>query len=93
VKTRGLVVLAAFLTLGLSLLYVRSRFLMVELGYTLADKQRVRSELEQEKRALTLELATLRSPSRVEKIARSQLYLGRTASRDRSVVVSQEPQP
>jgi cell division protein FtsL len=85
--------LAGVITLAVSLLYVRSRFLAVELSYALTEKRSVLSKLEQEKRALTLELATLRTPARVERIARTKLGLRQHRAQERTVLVRNRDRP
>ncbi len=86
-KGRLMLASAVFLTVVASLLYVRSRFLLIELSYDLADKKELRAKLEQEKRALMLELATLQSPERIERIARRRLGLTRSQTSVPVIVV------
>jgi cell division protein FtsL len=76
-------------TILASLLYVRSRFLLIELSYDLTDKRELKSKLGQERRALTLELATLQNPDRVERIARQKLKLTRSQTTVPVVVVQE----
>ncbi len=78
---------AALFTLALALLYVRSRFLTVELSYDVAQRQEQKAALEEERRALTLELATLRNPKRVEKIAEKKFGLKRPSDMKQAVIV------
>ncbi len=88
-KNRFLLITALAFTIAASLLYVRSRFLLIELSYDLADKRELKTKLEQEKRQLTLELATLQNPERVERIARQKLGLTRSQTSVPVVVVSE----
>lgn len=74
-NVRSIWMLAIAITFVASLFYVRLRFLVVELSYDVSRAQSVKAKLEQERRSLTLELATLQSPSRIEKIARNDLKL------------------
>jgi cell division protein FtsL len=77
-------------TLLVSLLYVRSRSWVVEMSYSLARKQEVKTELEQARRSLTLELATLRNPKRVERLAADKLGLKRSSGMKSAVFVTKE---
>lgn len=66
-------------TVLFSVLYVRSRFLLVELSYKTLSEQKLKKELEQKKQQKMLELAQLRSPSRIEDIASRKLGLTRNS--------------
>ena len=74
---RKLMLLTLVVTLVISLLYVRSRFWIVELSYAVSQRQEWKTKMEQERRSLTLELATLRNPKRVERIAAQRFNLKR----------------
>ncbi len=80
-------------TLLASLLYVKGRLLVVELSYSLSQKEAERSKLERERQALMVERATLRSPDRIEKIARSKLGLHHSLSGVSMVIVPEETHP
>lgn len=71
------IVLTLIVTLLVSLLYVRSRFWVVEMSYQISQKNNQKLALEQERRVLGLELATLRNPKRVEHLALKKLNLKR----------------
>ena len=73
--------------LGLTLFYVRARFLLVELSYQVSERRALKTELEQEKRELSLELSTLKSPNRIERIAKKKLGLSRSKENVSLVVV------
>ncbi len=77
-------------TLGLSLLYVRARFLILEMSYAVNERQAKKSQLVREVRALELELATLKRPNRIESIAKKRLGLTRLADMKNVVVVEGE---
>lgn len=81
-------ILALLTTVLMSLLYVRSRFLLVELSYKVMSSQKEKELLEQQKRALLLELATLQSPRRIEKIARNKLNLSEALTPNTVVFVN-----
>jgi cell division protein FtsL len=87
---KGLMVLTLIVTLLVSLFYVRSRFLIVELSYDVTQRQEWKMKLEQERRALTLELATLRNPKRMERIAAQRLGLERPTGMKSVVLVREE---
>lgn len=66
------------LILGLSVLtlfYVRSRFLVVELSYNINEKGAEKRVLEKRKRELNLELSVLQSPRRIEEKAKEKFGL------------------
>ncbi len=86
---RRVLLVAAGVTILASLLYVRSRFLMIELGYHVAEKRELQTKLEQEKRELTLELTTLQNPERVGRIARDKLGLDRAQTSVPVIVVNE----
>ena len=79
-KGRLLAPMAIVLAVAAALFYVRTRFLLVELSLDVGKENATRARLEQETRALTLELATLKSPARIEQIARTKLHLTRMES-------------
>lgn len=60
---------------GVVLLHVWLRLQVVRLGYALSTTSKLQSQLEQERRELTVELATLTSPDRLEAMARKRLGL------------------
>ena len=60
---------------ALTLFYVRSRFLAVELNYEVNQKTKMKQLLEKEKRELHLELSVLQSPRRIEKKAKEKFDL------------------
>ncbi|MCB0326682.1 MAG: cell division protein FtsL [Bdellovibrionales bacterium] len=62
-------------TVFCSLVYVRSRFFVVELSYEIAQKRRHKENVEKENRELSLELSILKSPSRIENIAKEKFSL------------------
>lgn len=56
--------------IGVALLLVWQRLRVVHLGYVLSTAAKLERRLEQENRELSLELATLTSPERLEAMAR-----------------------
>ncbi len=59
----------------LTLFYVRSRFLVVELSYNMNEKGAEKRLLEKKKRELNLELSVLQSPRRIEEKAKQKFGL------------------
>lgn len=66
---------AAALVVVAGLVHVTSKVQVVRLGYELAALDKERSELERQKRELSVELATLRAPARLQERARTDLAL------------------
>lgn len=73
----GLLV-ALFAVVGV--VHVTSRVMVVKAGYELSRLDTERQELAREKAKLELELATLRSPARLESVAREKLSLAPPAA-------------
>lgn len=67
--------MAVFLIAAAAIVSVTSRVLTVRLGYELSLAVHERSTLEQERAGLKLELATLKTPSRLEAEARQRFSL------------------
>lgn len=59
------------LFLAVGLFHVWSRVAIIEQGYALSRQRSLREEMRQEQRSLTLEIARLRDPARLEKAAQS----------------------
>jgi cell division protein FtsL len=75
-QRRLTVIISIFLWLVLSgFAYVWCRIQVVQLGYLLSDAHRINSQLLNDSKKLQLELARLKSPERVERIAIRQLGL------------------
>jgi cell division protein FtsL len=60
---------------GVGILHVSSRVLVVRTGYKLSELEQKNRELVREHDRLRLELATLKSPNRLERIARGELSM------------------
>ena len=69
------VVLLALVLVGVALAHVWLRLQVVQMGYELSTTSKLQNQLEQEQRALRVELATLMSPDRLEATARRRLGL------------------
>ena len=61
---------------AVGIVHVTSRVLVVKVGYQLSTLDQASGELMREHDRLKLELATLRSPARLESIARQKLLMG-----------------
>lgn len=67
------VMICMFLFTIVSVFHVWSRFKLVDLNLQLSEASRLLKESEQEQKRLKLEAASLRTPSRIEAIAKSEL--------------------
>jgi cell division protein FtsL len=65
----------AAVTVCCALFYVWTRHEATSWGYRISEAAQSQSELKQTNRELRLEAASLRSPARIEKIARKELGL------------------
>jgi cell division protein FtsL len=72
--------LAIALLAAVGVVHVTSRVLVVKVGYELSRLDQEASALTRDNDRLKLELATLRSPARLESIARTQLGMGPPAA-------------
>jgi cell division protein FtsL len=77
-RTRGVVsgflafcIIAALI--AFSLFYVWSRVLVINLGYDLSQAMEIQWKLVQDNKKLQIEIATLKSPARIERIAQDEL--------------------
>ena len=66
-------IVSFLILLGVFLAYVWSHIHFTELKYRIADEVSVRERLMEENRKLKVEIATLKSPQRVEAIAKAKL--------------------
>jgi cell division protein FtsL len=66
----------AGVVVGIALLLVWVRLQTVRTGYELSAARRLEHRLQQEQRELELEIATLTSPRRLERVARERLGMG-----------------
>lgn len=57
------------------LFYTRSRVEVIKIGYEIFNANSEMRRLDQENKELILEIATLKSPGRIERIAREELKL------------------
>jgi cell division protein FtsL len=78
-----LVVVLVLLTL-VSLFHVWSRVRVMELNYQITDADRAIREAKQEAGRLRLEVASLKTPARIESLAREEL--GMTLPADQQVI-------
>lgn len=66
-------ILTVFVLMGVAILYVWSHVRMTELEYQVAKELSIKEKLIDEQRKLKVEQATLRSPQRIEAIAKEKL--------------------
>jgi cell division protein FtsL len=64
-----------FVLMAVALIYVWTHIYMTELEYQVADELSIKEQLLEEQKRLKLESATLKSPERIETIARNQLQM------------------
>jgi cell division protein FtsL len=83
----ALALAALFVAVGI--LHVTSRVLVVDMGYRLSKAETEGRSLTRENDRLKLELATLKAPARLEKLAKEQLGMMMPPG---SAVVSVQPQ-
>ena len=77
-KVRGLVAFSLIGALILcSLFYVWSRVLVINLGYELSEAMDKNGKFIQENKKLHIEVALLKSPARIERIAQEKLDMGK----------------
>ena len=76
------VVLLALFTAGTvtALAHASLRLGVIRLGYATSEEARDRQQLEEENRKLLLEKSLLRSPERIERLARERLGMARPES-------------
>jgi cell division protein FtsL len=79
-------VILAFVFIGCSLSYVWSHHQIIALGYEASQAAREEQELLQENKRLRLELAALKSPARIERMASRDLGLG-TPQKEQLIIV------
>jgi len=97
---------AVTLFVGVGLMHVTSRVLVVGVGYELSRLEQENHDLLRQNDALRVELAALKNPARLERVAREQLGMvsppagavitvpsGGTRSAERSAVPSRMQQP
>lgn len=68
-------IFVAVISMVVVLIYVWSHIQMRELEYQVAEEMNVREQLLEEQKKLKLECATLKSPQRIEAIARNKLQM------------------
>ncbi len=81
---RFLMICMVLLTI-VSIFHVWSRFRLVELNLQVGEASRQMKKLEQEQKRLILEAASLKTPARIETIAKNNL--GMTLPKDVQIVV------
>ncbi|HTZ39053.1 MAG TPA: cell division protein FtsL [Syntrophales bacterium] len=78
-ETKGLrvstFILSLLVMVAVALVYVWSHLHNTQLKYRIAEEMTVRDSLVEENRRLKMEIATLKSPQRIESIAREKLKL------------------
>ncbi|HOK05625.1 MAG TPA: cell division protein FtsL [Syntrophales bacterium] len=80
---------ATVVMVAAALVYVWSHINMTKLEYQIAEELGVREMLLQEGKKLKLEIATLKSPQRIARIARERLNMG-PPTQDQVVLIKKE---
>jgi cell division protein FtsL len=78
----------AFVLMAVAITYVWSHIQMTKLEYQVAEEMTLKEQLLEEQRKLKLESATLKSPQRIEAIAKSSLNLS-YPDRDQVIVIKE----
>jgi cell division protein FtsL len=68
-------IIAALVLMAVALVYVWSHIRTTELEYKIAEEMGIKETLLEEQRKLKVELATLKSPHRIEAIAKEKLHM------------------
>jgi cell division protein FtsL len=68
-------IFAAFVLMAVALIYVWSHIHMTKLEYQIATEISAKEKLLEEQRRLKVEMATLKSPQRIEAIAKDKLRM------------------
>jgi cell division protein FtsL len=76
----------AFVLMAVAITYVWSHVQMTKLEYQIAEEMTRKDQLMDEQRKLKLEQATLKSPQRIEAIAKGSLHLS-YPGRDQIIVI------
>ena len=61
--------------MAVALVYVWSHIRMTELEYMVAEEMSIKENLSEEQRKLNVEIATLKSPQRIEALAKNKLQM------------------
>ena len=73
-KVSGLI-LSILILVAATLLYVWSHLKNTQLKYQMAEEISIRDSLQEESNKLKMEISTLKSPKRIEAIAREKLHM------------------
>jgi cell division protein FtsL len=76
----------AFVLMAVAIAYVWSHIQMTRLEYQVAEEMTRKEQLLEEQRRLKLEFATLKSPHRIESIAKNSLHMS-YPERDQVIVI------
>jgi len=68
-------ILVTLVLMAVALVYVWSHIRMTELEYMVAEEMSIKENLLEEQRKLNVEIATLKSPQRIEAIAKNKLQM------------------
>jgi cell division protein FtsL len=75
--------------MAVALVYVWSHIRMTELEYKVAEEMSIKESLLEEQRKLKVEIATLKSPQRLEAIAKEKLQMS-YPTRDQVIILKND---
>jgi len=75
--------------MAVALVYVWSHIRMTELEYLVAEEMSIKEKLLEEQRKLKVEIATLKSPQRLEAIAKEKLHMA-YPTRDQVIILKND---
>ena len=75
--------------MAVALVYVWSHIRMTELEYMVAEEMSIKENLLEEQRKLKVEIATLKSPQRLEAIAKEKLHMA-YPTRDQVIILKND---
>ena len=75
--------------MAVALVYVWSHIRMTELEYMIAEEMSIKERLMEEQRKLKVEIATLKSPQRLEAIAKEKLHMA-YPTRDQVIILKND---
>jgi len=82
-------IFATLVLMAVALVYVWSHIRMTELEYMVAEEMSVMERLLEEQRKLKVEIATLKSPQRLEAIAKEKLHMA-YPTRDQVIILKND---
>ncbi|HBH87076.1 MAG TPA: cell division protein FtsL [Syntrophaceae bacterium] len=82
-------IIVTLVLMAVALVYVWSHIRMTELEYMVAEEMSIKENLLEAQRKLKVEIATLKSPQRIEAIAKDKLHMS-YPTRDQVIILTTE---